>query len=60
MNDKETRVPVSGDLLLNTVIEHFVLLRAHWEYPIKGKAILLGSRHSLRVPHHDCLEIVTE
>lgn len=58
MNERETRV--SGDLLLNTVIEHFELLRSHWEYPIKGKPILLWPRNSLRVAHHGCLEIVTE
>lgn len=50
----------AGDLLLNTIIEHFVLLRAHLEYPIKGKAILLWSRNGLRIAHHDCLKIVTE
>ncbi|KAG8217543.1 P-loop containing nucleoside triphosphate hydrolase protein, partial [Butyriboletus roseoflavus] len=33
MNDEQTRA--SEDLLLNAVIEYFVLLRAHWEYPIK-------------------------
>lgn len=58
MNGRQTRA--SEDLLLNAVIEYFVLLRAHWEYPIESKAVLLWSRNSLRVAHHGCLEIVIE
>lgn len=58
MKVEETRP--SEDLLLNTVIKHFVLLRAHWEHPIKGKSILLWSRNSLGAAHHDGLEIVAE
>ena len=52
------RVP--GNLLFDTIVEHLVLLRAHWEYPIEGKTVLLWSRNSLRAAHHHALEIVTE
>lgn len=58
MNGEEMRA--SEDLLLDAVIEHFVLLRDHWEHPIKGKAILLWSRNGLRTAHHDSLKIVIE
>lgn len=50
----------SENVLLDAIIEHFVLFGDHWEHPIKGKAILLWSRNGLGVAHQDSLKIVVE
>lgn len=50
----------TNDSLLDAIIKHLMLLRAHREDPVEREAVLLGAGDGLRVTHLHSLEIVIE